>query len=381
MADPYEGADGLRRFGQDLESWLDEHDASLARRGPGASLHDEVERTRANQQRLWDADWLRYGWPESVGGLGGSPLLRAAAAEAGARRGLFYDTVFAVTEVLAPTVIAAAPGLAAAHITPFLSGGEGWCQGFSEPDAGSDMAALRCRAVDEGDHWVVTGQKIWTSYAQFASKMVLLVRTDTTESRHRGITALLVDMDSPGFTVRPLHAINDVAEFSETFFDGVKVAKDRVIGEVNGGWAIAMDILRSERGGIFWMLSIWLLDELHRLASEADLEPVDDEALGRTFASIAALRARTWTTQHRLAAGGMETPETSIDKILMATAEQDLFDLCRTSLGGVLEFADGDAATSMRSQFMYSRAASIYGGSAEIQRNIVADQVLGLRGA
>ncbi len=191
------------------------------RRLPGASLADEVARTRANQQGLWDAGWLRYGWPTSVGGLGGSPLLRAAAAEECARRGLFYDTVFAVGEVLAPPVIAAAPELAVEHITPFLRGAEGWCQGFSEPDAGSDLASLRCRAVDDGDHWVVTGQKIWTSYAQFASKIVLLARTGTPESRHRGITAMLVDMESPGVSVRPLHAINDIAEFSETFFDDV----------------------------------------------------------------------------------------------------------------------------------------------------------------
>jgi alkylation response protein AidB-like acyl-CoA dehydrogenase len=379
MPDPYGGPAGLRGFRRELAAWLDEHDASFAPRAPDASLAAEVARTRANQRQLWDADWLRYGWPESVGGLGGSPLLRAAAAEEGARRGFFYNTVFAMTEVLAPAIIDAAPDLAAAYITPFLRGAEGWCQGFSEPDAGSDLASLRCRAIDDDDHWVVTGQKIWTSYAQFASKMVLLARTGTPESRHRGITALLVDMDSPGLTLRPLHAINDAAEFSETFFDGVRVPKDRVIGDVNGGWRVAMDILRSERGGIFWMLSIWLLDELQHLVGEADLDTADDEALGRAFTSIAGIRARTWTTQHRLATGSMEIPETSIDKILMATAEQELFDLARASLGGVLEFADSDGAAMLRSEYMYSLAASIYGGTAEIQRNTVADQVLGLR--
>ena len=380
-ADPYGGADGLRAFRRELAAWLHEHDASFARRAPGASLADEVARTRANQRQLWDADWLRYGWPGSVGGLGGSPLLRAAAAEEGAHRGFFYDTVFAVNEVLAPAIIDAAPDLAAAHITPYLRGAEDWCQGFSEPDAGSDLASLRCRAVDDGDHWVVTGQKIWTSYAQFASKMVLLARTGTTESRHRGITALLVDMDAPGLTLRPLHAINDVAEFSETFFDDVRVPKDRVIGEVNGGWRVAMEILRSERGGIFWMLSIWLLDELQRLVGAADLDAADDESLGRVFTSIAGVRARTWTTQHRLAAGSIEIPETSIDKILMATAEQELFDLARASLGGILEFADGDGPATSRAEYMYSLAATIYGGTGEIQRNTVADQVLGLRSA
>ncbi|MFE6822188.1 acyl-CoA dehydrogenase family protein [Streptomyces sp. NPDC057690] len=376
---PYDGPEGLGRFHSELTVWLDEHDTSFPRRACGMSLSDEVARSRANQSRLWQAGWLRYGWPETVGGLGGSRLLRAAVAEQAARRGLFYDTLAAVGEVLGPTVVEAAPGLAERCITPFLDGTEGWCQGFSEPEAGSDLASLRCRAVDAGDHWVVTGQKVWTSYAQFASRMVLLARTGSAEDRHRGITALLVDMDSPGVTVRPLQAINDMAEFSETFFDGVRVSKDRVIGEVGGGWSVAMRMLRHERGGIFWMLSAWLLDELEKLAGTADLGVADDEAVGRLFASVAALRARSWTTQHRLAAGAIETPETSIDKILMATAEQELFDLVRTSLDGVLEFADDESVAWLRSSYMYSRAASVYGGTAEIQRNIVADQVLGLR--
>jgi alkylation response protein AidB-like acyl-CoA dehydrogenase len=267
------------------------------------------------------------------------------------------------------------------YVTPLLDGTEFWCQGFSEPDAGSDLAALECRAVDEGDYWVVTGQKLWTSLAQFASRIVLLTRTGSLESRHRGITAMLVDMDWPGVTVKPLHGMNDADEFSETFFDGVRVPKDRLIGELNGGWNVAMSMLRSERGAIFWMLSAWLVSRLDLLASVAALGPTQDEALGHAFTTIAALRARSWTTQHRLMAGTVETPETSIDKILMATAEQELFDLVRSTLDGELEFGDSDAARVWRSEYMYSRAASIYGGTAEIQRNIVADQLLGFRGA
>jgi alkylation response protein AidB-like acyl-CoA dehydrogenase len=159
------------------------------------------------------------------------------------------------------------------------------------------------------------------------------------------------------------------------------VPKSRAIGEIDGGWNVAMSMLRSERGGIFWMLSGWLASELHQLIADTDLEPADDERLGRAFTSIAALRARSWTTQHRLTAGTIATPETSIDKILMATAEQDFFDLVLSASDGSLEFADTDAARAQRAEFMYSRAASIYGGTAEIQRNIVADQLLGLRDA
>lgn len=347
----------------------------------GATLDSDVATTRQNQRGLWNAGWLRYGWPESVGGFGGPPILRAAVAEEASIRGLFVGTVFAMTEVLVPTLVDVAPQLAADLVAPHIRGEDGWCQGFSEPDAGSDLASLRCRAVDDGDDWVVTGQKIWTSLAQYAKRIVLLARTGPADSRHRGITAMLVDMDWPGVSVRPLHAINEKDEFSETFFDAVRVPKSRAIGEVNGGWSVAMNMLRSERGGIFWMLSASLVSEFHDLLSKAEFGIGDDERLGHAFASIAALRARTWTTQHRMTAGTIATPETSIDKILMATAEQEFFDLLPAALDGLFEFGESDSARAWRSAFMYSRAASIYGGTGEIQRNIVADQLLGLRSA
>lgn len=371
----------LRALRTDLSKWLDAHASSFQARTPGAPLVEEVDRSRANQRRLWEAGWLRHGWSDAVGGDGDSTLARAAVAEELSARELVYEPLFAVAEVLGPTVLRQSPLLGAAYLPAFLAGTEGWCQGFSEPDAGSDLASLRCRAVDAGDHWIVSGQKIWTSYAQFASRIVLLARTGTPESRHRGITAMLVDMDTPGVSVQPLPTINGTEEFSHTFFEDVRVPKDRLIGEIDGGWAVAMDMLRSERGGIFWMFSMLLLEQLHRMRRDAELTPLDDEAVGRVFLSIAGVRTRTWLTQHRVAAGTIASPETSIDKILMAGAEQELFDLVRASLGGELEFSDADQAGDWRAHYMYSRAASIYGGSGEIQRNIVADQLLGLRGA
>lgn len=376
----YEGREGLRRFRVDLADWLAEHGSDLVPLGEGNGLAEDAARTMRNQRVLWEAGWLRYGWPALVGGSGGSPMLRAAVAEEAAGRGLLYETMFAVAEVLLPATIAAAPDLAAEYGRAFLDGSGRWCQGFSEPDAGSDLASLRCRAVDHGDHWVVTGQKIWTSYAQFASRILLLARTGRPESRHRGITAMLVDMDWPGVTVRPLAGMNGEDEFAEIFFDEVHVPKDRMIGELNGGWGLAMDILRSERGAIFWMLSASLADELDHLLAAAPLDAADDEAIGHAFVSAVGLRARSWTTQHRMEAGTITTPETSVDKILMATAEQELYDLARSALGGLVELGEGPAARRWRAGYMYSRAASIYGGTAEIQRNILADQVLGLRG-
>ena len=375
----YEGLAGLRRFRSNLVDWLDEHGPQLLSRRDGATLADEVARTRRNQRVLWDAGWLRYGWPPSVGGYGESALLRALVSEESSRRELFCETAFSVGEVLLPTTISAAPRIAETYGEAFLDGSERWCQGFSEPDAGSDLASLRCRAADGGDHWIVNGQKIWTSYAQFASRMFLLARTGTPESRHRGITAMLIDMDWPGVTVRPLQGMNEEDEFAEVFFDSVRVPKVRLIGEPNGGWAVAMDILRSERGTIFWTLSRWLLDQLFHLFDSAELTAFDDTKLGHAFVSVMGMRARSWTTQHRLAAGTISTPETSIDKILMTAAEQEVFDLARSTFDGLMEFGDGSDAQRWRAGYMYSRAASIYGGTAEIQRNIVADQVLGLR--
>jgi alkylation response protein AidB-like acyl-CoA dehydrogenase len=190
---------------------------------------------------------------------------------------------------------------------------------------------------------------------------------------------MLVDADTPGVEIRPLRALNEKDEFSELFFEDVPVPKERCIGEENGGWSVAMSMLRSERGGIFWMLSARLTTHLHDLVNGTPFDADDDEHLGQVAASIAALRARSWTTQHRMTAETITTPETSIDKILMASAEQEFFDLVPAALAGRFEFDDNTTARSWRSEFMYSRAASIYGGTAEIQRNIVADQLLGLR--
>ncbi len=368
----------LDRFRDALCAWLEENTGRLEPLIPGITLAEEVRRSRHNQQQLYEAGWSRYGWDELVGGLGGSPLMRAVVAEEAMIRDLLHGSSFAITEVVLPSLVTAAPHLARQYGPGLLRGVEGWCQGFSEPDAGSDLASLRCRAIDRGDHWVVTGQKIWTSYAQFAQRILLLTRTGTPESRHRGITAMLVDLDTPGISVRPLQAMSDRPEFSEIFFDGVAVPKERLVGELDGGWGVAMNMLRSERGGIFWMLSASLLSRLASLVREAPPGPADDELIGHCFLSIAALRTRSWSTQHRIAEDSMTTPETSIDKILMSTAEQELFDVALRLLGGRIEFSSDPDADRWRSGYFYSRAASIYGGTAEIQRTIVADQLLGL---
>jgi alkylation response protein AidB-like acyl-CoA dehydrogenase len=334
---------------------------------------------------LFEAGWMQFGWPERVGGRGGSPVLRTELGAALAARDLADPGLFSLIEVLAPTLIDfARPELAAEVVPHLLSGTELWCQGFSEPDSGSDLASLRCRAVPDGgdartaSSWVIDGQKVWTSLAQYSDRCVLLTRTGPADSRHRGITAFFVDMDAPGITVRPLEMINGEREFAEVFFDGVVVPADRMLGELNGGWAVAMSILPYERSSCFWQKVAFLYQRLGRLV---ELSPGDDraaEVVGNAYLQLHALRARSRATQHRLAETGTLGPETSIDKVLVATAEQATYDAVRRLLSGMIEMDDGAAAEMWRAEYLYSRAATIYGGTAEVQRNIIARRLLGL---
>jgi alkylation response protein AidB-like acyl-CoA dehydrogenase len=210
---------------------------------------------------------------------------------------------------------------------------------------------------------------------------VLLTRTGTADSRHRGITAFFVDMDTPGITVSPLEMINGEREFAEVFFDDVVVPADRMLGELNGGWAVAMSILPYERSSCFWQRIAYLYRRLQRLV---DVAPNDDraaEVVGNAFLELHALRARSRDTQHRLAAGATLGAETSIEKVLLATAEQTTYDAVRRLLSGVVEMDDGPAGETWRGEYLYSRAATIYGGTVEVQRNIIARRLLDLGSA
>ena len=258
-----------------------------------------------------------------------------------------------------------------------------WCQGFSEPGSGSDLASLECRAVPDGDAataatWVINGQKVWTSLAQYSDRCVLLTRTGPAESRHRGITAFFVDMDTPGITVAPLEMLNGVREFAEVFFDDVVVPADRVLGEVNGGWAVAMSILPYERSSCFWQRIAYLYRRLEQVVEVAPDDERSAEVLGNAFVQLHALRARSRATQHRLADGATLGAETSIDKVLVATAEQTTYDAARRLLPGVVEMDDSAVGDVWRTEYLYSRAATIYGGTAEVQRNIIARRLLDL---
>ncbi|MEX2293906.1 MAG: acyl-CoA dehydrogenase family protein [Acidimicrobiales bacterium] len=370
----------LDEFRSTLDSWLDDHhDELAAHHDPHASLDDDMAHLSAVKRAAYDAGWMRWGWPERVGGLGGSSLLRAYLGEALASRDLVEPGIYSMTEVLAPTMIDyASPELAAEMVPRLLRGDETWCQGFSEPSTGSNLAALSCRAVRTDGGWRVNGQKVWTSLAQYAQRCVLLVRTGTPESAHRGISALFVDMDSPGISVRPLETMHGVEEFSEVFFDDVDVPDARMLGDEAQGWAVAMDLLPYERSTALWHRGAYLHQRFGRFLTDVPNGAVDASDVGEVFQQLFALRARSRTTQHRMHAGDPLGAETSVDKILLATTEQALYDLVLDGLAADLRVGAGSSADRWRSEYLYSRAATIYGGSAEIQRNIVARRLLGL---
>ena len=370
----------LREFRASLDAWLDEEAGALTPDPAGReSLEGQMAHLSEVKRRTYDAGWMRWGWPERVGGLGGSTLLRGYLGEALTARGLVEPGIYSMTEVLAPTMIDyAPPELAATMVPRLLRGDETWCQGFSEPGTGSNLAALSCRATRTDDGWRVTGQKVWTSLAQFAQRCVLLTRTGTPESAHRGITALFVDMDTPGITVRPIETMHGALEFCEVFFDDVAVPFDRTLGDVGQGWSVAMDLLPFERSTSLWHRGAYLYRRLELLLAAAPPGAVPAAEVGEVFQQLYALRARSRATQYRMAAGERLGPETSVDKILLATAEQAVYDLVADGLADDVLLGDDVAGGRWRSEYLYSRAATIYGGSAEIQRNIVARRLLDL---
>ena len=372
------------KFRRDLTAWLNANADDLTPPFLGTGSMDEQMAHYSHVKRsLFDAEFGRYGWPESVGGLGGSPLLRAIVGEEINMRGLADPHPWTMIEVLAPTVIDyARPEVAARLVPPFLRGDEMWCQGFSEPDAGSDLASLSCRAAKADGGWVVSGQKIWTSFVQYAQRCVLLTRTGEPDSAHRGITALLVDVDSPGISYSPIETMNGRMDFAEVRYEEVFVPAERLIGEENGGWQVAMDILPYERSTTFWhrgaLLHRRLTDLVDQVAYTNERGEIMAQALGQALLWLVAFRCRSRDTQYRLASGEQLGEETSIDKILITMAEQKLFEAARDLLPGVIEFDDYLAAAQWRTDYLYSKAAPIYGGTAEIQYNIIARRLLDL---
>jgi alkylation response protein AidB-like acyl-CoA dehydrogenase len=370
----------LTTFRAGLHRWLDENATELAPEFEGAgTLDQQVAQNRKVMRLAYDAGWMRWGWPEQVGGFGGSPLLRACLGEALNDRDLVEAGFASFHEVLAPTMIDFASAALAAEMVPrLLRGDETWCQGFSEPGTGSNLASLACRSTRTDDGWVVNGQKVWTSLAQYAKRCVLLTRSGTVESAHKGITALFLDMDSPGITIRPIESMHGTAEFTEVFFDDVLVPFERTLGSEGQGWAVAMDLLPYERSTALWHRAAFLRGRLQEVLDEATADDLDPVRLAEVTMQLYAFRARSRATQHRFDGGDKLGAETSIDKVLVATAEQAVFDLAEDALAHRIVAGDDPASNRWRAEYLYSRATTIYGGSSEIQRNIIARRLLDL---
>lgn len=371
----------LRPIAADFGRWLEENERELdAFRDPPLDVAARLASSAGLLGLLARDGWLGYGWPEEFGGRGGDTRIRGIVYDLLEARGVAVPEQMYAFETVGPAVAHFAPHLARAYFAACVRGEETWAQYFSEPEAGSDLAALRCRAVPRPDgSFRVSGTKIWSSYGDLAARAVLLARTGTLESRHRGLTMFLVDTDSPGITRRPIMLANGESELSEIFFDDVAVPAERCIGAVDSGWAVAMYLLQFERGMYAWLRMAHLRTRLRKLAASVDpRDRVACRVLGRAYLDHRALRARTWRTLGRLARGENPGPEISVDKVLLATAEQSVLDAARQVQLPDFVFGDDEAARRLRSDWFYTRAASIYGGALEIQRTIVADRLMHL---
>jgi len=373
------GAVDIVEYRSALGRWLDANESlCAAQRGVHhLELAALAEVQRELQHELFDAGWVRYGWPKAVGGLGGDARHRATLYDELTRRAVPVPETYLTLETLVPMLIEYAPAMAPVFVPRLLRGDEAWCQGFSEPDAGSDLASLRTRAVLDGDEWVLDGQKVWTSQATIATRCVVLARTGTQESRHKGLSMFLVDHDTPGVTVRPIRAMTGRDEFGEVFFDGARVPFDRLIGDEGAGWEVAMYLLQWERGMYPWQRQGWLHALLDMLIAQAgdDAEAAD---VADAYLAVTAMRLKARQTIRRLAAGENPGPEISVDKVLLAQGDQAVTDVAERVLAPAFELADDGAAEAWRQEYLFGRAAPIYGGSIEIQRSILADRVLGL---
>jgi len=354
-------------------------------------LADEVAFLRTWQRQLADAHLVGVTWPVEYGGRGASSLhhfivqeelARARAPELVGRIGI---------NLVGPTLLAHATTEQAARWLPnILRADELWCQLFSEPSAGSDLAGVSTRAVRDASDagWVVTGQKVWTSYAQFADWGLCLARTTPRDEapKHKGITALVIDMRAPGVEVRPLVQATGEAEFNEVFFDGAFVPDEQVIGAVNDGWRVSSSTLTHERGTNprQLVIHVQLLEELFRLAIESGV--YDDhrlqQRLAEAYVEVRLFQLHNWRSLSRLAAGRELGPEGSALKLYWSEMSKRLHETAMAVLGPAAPLwhgAEGNPGDGRwQRSWLYYQSSSIFAGTNEIQRNIIGERVLGL---
>ncbi len=376
-------------FRAEARGWLEANltgDFAGARGLGRAGLQHEGRDLRLAWERKLGADgWTCVGWPVEYGGRA-APMSQQVIwneeyvrADAPARVNVMGEGL------LGPTLIAyGTDAQKKRFLNPIRWGTELWCQGYSEPNAGSDLANVQTKAVRDGDEWVITGQKVWTSYAQWSDWCFVVCRTDPEAPRHRGLSYLLVPMDQPGIEIRPIRQMTGTSEFNEVFFDGARTDEDLVVGEVNDGWRVALATLSFERGvGLLGEIVGFRkeLDHLLELAAKrgCTADVIYRQRLAEVWIRLYILRLNTLRSLTGVD-GPVAPPQASISKLFWATWHRDLGELAMDVLGSDALVADAAPyeLSDLQRIFLFSRADTIYGGSNEIQRNIIGERVLGL---
>ncbi len=384
----------LDAFRTELRGWLADNmsDDLRPERAAQCPEAERVPRLRAWQKKLADARWVGITWPVEYGGRAASISEQIVYTQEMARAGAPQLVGSLGIGIAGPPLIAYGNDEQKRRFAHrILTADDLWCFGFSEPGAGSDLASLRTTAILDGDHFIVNGQKVWTTLAQHADWCMLLCRSDPDAKRRNGISCLLVDMKSPGITVRPLRQMGGQAEFNEMFFEEVRVPRENLLGELHNGWQIATAALQNERG-ILYVVEMQILlararDQLVKLARErgATKDPIKRQALADVYLGVETFRSTCQRTLDKLLRMGMPGPEASIIKLHWTELTQAMPRIGMSILGvdglryETLEPGQEINPTEwVQASFLMSPAASIASGTSEIMRGIIAMQVLGL---
>ena len=373
-----------------VRAWLADNIPAEPRPG---SMEAAADYDRAWQRRLFDAGFAGVSWPRDYGGMGLSPFQLMIWYEecARAKAPSYMNTTYIALMHAGPTLIARGSGAQKAFYLPrILRGDDVWCQGFSEPGAGSDLAALSTRGVVDGDHLVVSGQKMWTSAAHLAKYQELLVRTDPSSKRHKGLTWIICDMDLPGIDIKPIRTMMNDAEVNMVFYDQVRIPLANVVGGMGEGWSVAMSTLAFERGTGFIGDQMSLAEKVEtviEMARKTRLPTgklaIDDDEIARKLAFIKAetlaLRSMTISSMSRIVRNGQPGVEGSVMKLMVTSTWKALHQVVAEILGPALfEYGDDPSTNHWTHDYLWSWVLTIAGGSSEIQREIIADRMLDL---
>lgn len=385
------------RFDAATEAFRHEVRTWLAANVPQEPLPSDPEgafrHMRTWQKKMFDAGWAGIHWPTAYGGRGATLLEQAVFQQEMARAQAPPMANTLGLMIVGPTLMVhGTEEQKKRYIPKILSAEEIWCQGFSEPNSGSDLASLQTRAVEDGDDFLVNGQKIWTSMAHHADMCILLTRTDPQAPKHQGISFLLVDMHSPGVTVKPLRQLTGGAEFNEVFFDNVRVPKQRLVGSLNDGWRIAMTTLTHERGSASFGTQVQMkrsLDDIIAMAKKVkrhgvplSTDPVLRQKLAQAYIRVDIMRLNNYRSITNHLRGQPPGPEASLDKLYWSEMHKWMQEIGQEILGPLAQLTPESpyypTSVNLQSSFLWSRAETIYSGTSEIQKNIIGERVLGL---